>query len=150
MRVLTLLVLLCGLFLQTHAQVGAEHSGLNTQAAELFAAGNYAEALPLYSQLVSLYPRDAELNYRFGTCALLGGEEKATAIKHLNFGARKGGPVEAWYYLGLAHHRNYDFQAAEEACVTFQRKADDKLESHSGSPPDGYVSQRKGPAFKHY
>ncbi|MGB0137591.1 MAG: hypothetical protein ACPF83_10170 [Flavobacteriales bacterium] len=129
MRVLTLLVLLCGLFLQTHAQVGAEHSGLNTQAAELFAAGNYAEALPLYSQLVSLYPRDAELNYRFGTCALLGGEEKATAIKHLNFGARKGGPVEAWYYLGLAHHRNYDFQAAEEAYVTFQRKADDKLES---------------------
>ena len=69
MRVLTLLVLLCGLFLQTHAQIGAEHSGLNTQAAELFAAGKYAEALPLYSQLVSLYPRDAELNYRFGTCA---------------------------------------------------------------------------------
>lgn len=129
MRVLTLLVLLCGLFLQTHAQVGAEHSGLNTQAAELFAAGKYAEALPLYSQLVSLYPRDAELNYRFGTCALLGGEGKATAIKHLNFGARKGGPVEAWYYLGLAHHRNYDFQAAEEAYVTFQRKADDKVES---------------------
>ncbi len=128
MRALTLLLLLCGLFLQTHAQVGAEHSGLNTQAAELFAAGKYAEALPLYSQLVSLYPRDAELNYRFGTCALLGGEEKATAIKHLNFGARKGGPVEAWYYLGLAHHRNYDFQAAEEAYITFQRKADNKVE----------------------
>ena len=127
MRGLILLLCTFALVLQMQAQVRTEHEPMAQTALELFEARSYEQALPLYSQLVSLYPRDAELNFRFGACALLGGEEKSTAIKHLNFGARKNGPTEAWYYLGLAHHRNYDFKAAEEAYETFKRKADEKL-----------------------
>lgn len=43
------------------------------QANELFSNDDYQGALPLYAQLVSVHPADAEYNYRFGVCTLFGG-----------------------------------------------------------------------------
>ena len=42
------------------------------EAAALYKAGNYVKALPLYSQLLSLNPKDPYYSYRFGVCLLYG------------------------------------------------------------------------------
>ena len=58
---------------------------LRARADALFAEERYAEALSLYSQLVSLAPGDRQLNYRFGTCVLHGGGDREKAIGFLKY-----------------------------------------------------------------
>ena len=42
------------------------------EAAGLFREGDFVKALPLYSQLLSLDPKNPDLNYHFGVCLLQG------------------------------------------------------------------------------
>jgi|GEM_PF-1017586 len=98
------------------------------RAADHFESGAYTKALPMYSQLLSLNPESPEYNFRFGACAIYGGKDKGTAVKHLIYATKKGvTDARAWYFLGLAHHLNYEFKEAENAYREFGRKADTKL-----------------------
>ena len=46
---------------------------------------NYAVALPLYSQLLSLNQKDPKLNYRYGVCLLMADKDKTSAYNYLEF-----------------------------------------------------------------
>jgi hypothetical protein len=101
---------------------------VRAQADQLFQEQRFAEAMPLYSQLVSLTPSDRTLNYRFGACLLHGSADKEQAIGHLKFAtdAPTTEPL-AWYWLGRAYHLNYRFKEAQTAYQRFLGTADKKL-----------------------
>ena len=117
---LSLLLPLLGL-----AQGGDQQ--LRAKADALFDEQRFAEAYPLYSQLVSLTPGDRDLNYRFGTCTLFGNEDKEAAIGHLKFATESPAtPPMAWYWLGRAYHLNYRFKEAQVAYQRFLGTGDKK------------------------
>ena len=101
---------------------------LRVKADALFTEGRFAEAYPLYSQLVSLSPSDHELNYRFGACTLYGGDDKEKAIGHLKFACENPTtPPLAWYFLGRAYHLAYRFKEALAAYERYKGTADRKV-----------------------
>jgi epidermal growth factor receptor substrate 15 len=126
----TLIVMLLMFSFPGFAQLDKEHEKLLAEADNLFEQSLYLEAHPLYSQLVSLYPKNADFNFKFGTCALYSGGDKEAAIKHLSFATAKGAKVESYYFLGKAYHLNYQFKLAMDAYKDFNRKADDKLKAN--------------------
>ena len=122
---ITGIFLLLFLPLLGHSQGGDEQ--LRAKADGLFNERRYAEAAPLYSQLVSLSPADRDLNYRYGTTLLFSGEDKEKAIGHLKFAV--GSPAiapAAWYWLGRAYHLNYRFKDALSAYQQYRGVADKK------------------------
>jgi hypothetical protein len=98
---------------------------LRTKADALFDQGKYAEALPLYSQLVSLEPQDHDLNYRLGACSIYGKDSKPKAIGFLKY-AVKGPSTSpmAWYFLGRAYQLDYRFSEAMDAYGHFKGTAE--------------------------
>lgn len=107
------------------AQAGDQQ--LRAKADALFDEQRFAEAMPLYSQLVSLSPGDRKLNYHYGTCLLFGGDDKEKAIGHLKFATEDPGiPTMAWYWLGRAYHLNYRFKDAQAAYQRFVGTGDKK------------------------
>lgn len=109
------------------AQVSKEHEDLLKEANTLFEESSYVTAHPLFSQLVSLYPKNSDFNFKFGACALYNGDKKETAIKHLTYATKKGADPRSFYHLGRAYHLNYEFKAAKEAYQDFSRKIDPKI-----------------------
>jgi len=101
---------------------------LEKQANELFESGKYAEAMPLYSQLLSLNPTDANYNYKYGATALFGdADKKEEAVKFLKFATKKGGiDKKSWFFLGRAYHLNYQFANAIDAYETYREDASEK------------------------
>ncbi len=113
---------------------------LRAKADALFNERRFAEAMTMYSQLVSLAPADRELNYRFGTCLLHSGDDKEKAIGFLKYAtADPAGPSAAWYWLGRAYHLNYRFKEAQQAYQRFRGTGDKKaLEEW---PVEGFEQQ---------
>ncbi|MDD3877697.1 MAG: hypothetical protein PHT69_13835, partial [Bacteroidales bacterium] len=97
----------------------------------LFKNENYVAALPLYSQLLSLYPRDHMYNYKFGVCMLMADKrDMLKPLQYLEFAVQlEEIPPEAYYYLGLAYHYNYRFSEAIRAYNTFLQKSSRRLQS---------------------
>ncbi|MEO8589687.1 MAG: hypothetical protein ABI432_09990 [Flavobacteriales bacterium] len=100
---------------------------LRAKADVLFEEQHFAEALPMYSQIVSLSPSDRQLNYRFGTCLLFDGEDKEKAVSYLKYATEDPAiPAPAWYWLGRAYHLSYRFKEAEAAYQRFRGTGDNK------------------------
>ena len=100
---------------------------LRAKADALFKERRFAEAMTMYSQLVSLSPGDRELNFRFGTCLLHSGEDKEKAISYLKYATDDpAAPSAAWYWLGRAYHLNYRFKEAQSAYQRFRGTGDKK------------------------
>lgn len=120
--------ILLALFLPILALGQGGDQQVRAKADQLFAEQRFAEAMPLYSQLVSLNPSDRALNYRFGACLLFGSADKEPAVGHLKFAteAPDTDPI-AWYWLGRAYHLNYRFKEAQVAYQRFLGTADKKL-----------------------
>lgn len=112
--------------INVNAQYNSEEE-LKKAADEFFLAKDYVKSLPLYSQLLSLYPKDPNYNYKYGTSFFFAKREKDDALKFLKFAASKPNvdPV-AYYYLGLVNHHNYQFSAAEANYKKFKEKASSK------------------------
>jgi len=127
-RIMTRLAVI--LFLLLFALPASPQGGdqqVRAKADQLFNEQRFAEAMPLYSQLVSLSPADRVLNYRFGACLLFSGEDKEKAIAPLKFATGDPGiPAEAWYWLGRAYHLNYRFKEAQQAYQRFVGTGDKK------------------------
>lgn len=120
--VLTAVLIACCVQAQGGDQV------LLAEAEALFEKGEYAKAHPMYSQLVSLSPRDHELNYKYGACILYGDDDKSKAIGYLKFAT--SGPATsnlAWYFLGRAYQLDYQFAEAISAYQHYRGTADKKL-----------------------
>ncbi len=97
-------------------------SEIRENADELFEKEAYVEATPLYLQLLNLYPTDAELNFKYGTCSLFNDDkEKIDALKFLN-AATKTATVDprAFYFKGKALHLNYQFDEAKKFYKIYQ------------------------------
>jgi hypothetical protein len=131
-----ILVLLLQPTLEIKAQTDAAHeteARLKKAAAKYFDEGDFLEAYPLYSQLLSLYPRDPNYNYRFGACMLFTNADKNKAVDYLEFAVKQPDvEVLAYYYLGRALHLNYRFN---EAISSYQKFEDLAPSSESKKYP---------------
>jgi hypothetical protein len=115
LRFIYLLLLLFGLTFETiRAQTDfASEEEFKKQAAKLFDEEEFEKAYPLYSQLVSLYRKDPNYNFRLGVCMLYASDEKERAITFLEFATKyKEVEKEAFFYLAKAYHLNYRFDDA--------------------------------------
>ncbi len=97
---------------------------LKKRANQLFEDEQYEEAQPLFSQLLSLYPKDPNYNYKFGVCLLYSSSDKEKAISYLESASKDPkADVEVFYFLGRAYHLNYRFNEAIAAFNSFRSRA---------------------------
>lgn len=103
------------------------------QANSLFEKKDYQGALPLYAQLVSVHPENADYNFHLGVCTLFGDrKDKKKPIRYLNNAAPSmKDNAELNYYLGLAYHQNQEFANA----MKFYNQYLSKLSSGSSERP---------------
>lgn len=93
------------------------------KAKQLFEEQNYPEALPVFTDLVRLYPNDPELNYYYGACLVETGqftEQAKTALLLSN-----GSPKSNWY-LAQYYHAQRDWENAMTSYMAFQNNASEK------------------------
>ncbi len=101
---------------------------LQKKAEQLFNKEEFVDALPFYSQLLSVYPENPVYNYKFGVCTLMADRHDIKkSIKYLEFAKDKPKvDVQLYYYLGLAYHLNYQFNKAIEQYNEYIKKTDEK------------------------
>lgn len=125
----TIILAVISLYANFLAAQGNEEE-LRLKANTAFEAGLYLDAHPLYSQLVSLHPKNEDYNWRFGACTIFAGSDYETAIKHLRFASQRTTvDPRAYYYLGLAFQLNYEFDPAVKAYNNFINLGDAKLKA---------------------
>lgn len=96
---------------------------LRKQAESLFKDDDFAAALPLFSQLLSLYPKDPNFNYKYGVCLLYAKENKEKPLPYLMFAVGKEDvDDDIYYHLGKAYHLNYRFDDAIAQYNIFKQK----------------------------
>lgn len=105
------------------AQTNAvSESDLKKKADKSYSAGEYDAAMPLYSQLLSLYPKDASYNYRYGVCVMQAGKEKVNAVSFLEFASTQPNiDADVWYYLGKGYMLAANFQGAQKSFEKFRQ-----------------------------
>jgi hypothetical protein len=95
----------------TYGQATVEETKKN--ANKYFENEEYDLAYKLYSQLVSNFPKDVELNFRLGVCMIYSEPDKKKCLPYLQFAVSKPeAPKEAKFYYGKANHINYLFDEA--------------------------------------
>jgi hypothetical protein len=117
-----LITLLCAMsvffaFTQTEDEVKEKSS-------VLFDEQKFVEATPYYLRLLSLQPKNATYNYRYGTCLLFNASKKQESLRYLKF-AVTDPLVEplAHFYMGRAFHLNYLFKDAIDSYENFKKIA---------------------------
>ncbi|MGB3946483.1 MAG: hypothetical protein WBM13_00745 [Bacteroidia bacterium] len=98
---------------------------LKKEATKLFENEEFVKAYPLYTQLVSLYKKDPDYNYRLGVCMLYTVEDKEKAIPYLQLALKSPNEIEkeAYFYLAKAYHLNYRFDDAIRQYKTYKKVA---------------------------
>ncbi len=98
---------------------------LRKEADRLFEEDEFTKAYNLFTQLVSLYPKDAELNYKLGVCMLYSEADKKKCFSYLKLAAlnTKDAPKDALFYYGKAFHINYMFDEAINYYDQYKRVA---------------------------
>src|SRR6187431_2992618 len=100
-RILFSLALLFSVTVSFAQKSPSSESDLKKQAEKLFEKESYQEAAPMYSQLLSLYPREAVYNYRYGVCLIMSGQDKTGAASYLQAAAKnKDTDPDVHFYLG--------------------------------------------------
>lgn len=89
-----------------------EEIKLEEKAFALFKEEKYSEALPLMSQLLSMYPKEANYNFGYAVCLIETNQQTEKAIKYLQYADSKSQNPLIKYYLGRAYHLNYKFEEA--------------------------------------
>jgi len=93
-------------------------------AEKLFSARDYVKATPLFSQLLSNYPKDPNYNYKYGVCVLYTNRDRSRCIKYLEFASRNVKmDNDVYYYLGKAYHLNLRYDDAVAAFTKYKEKA---------------------------
>ena len=126
LNIILLPLFLIGFSIYTEAQSDINSQDeLKKKANEYFEKQEYSSALPLYSQLVSIYRGDPDYNLKFGICLIYADRRDNTKpIKFLELAASKPDvDVSVYYYLGLAYHNNYRFTEAIKEYNLYKEKA---------------------------
>ena len=101
----------------TIAQTNVERQ---ERADKLFEKGQYVEATKDYLHLLSLKPKDYDLNFKYGTCLLYNSNRKSEAIRYLNYAILdESVDPRAYYFHGMALHLNYQFAEAQRSYGTY-------------------------------
>lgn len=117
-----LLIIFISLVANAQNNFGSEKE-LRKQADNFFKNDDYAACLPLYSQLLSLYPKDPNFNYKYGVCLLYAKENKEKPLPYLIFAIGKEDvDDDIYYHLGKAYHLNYRFDEAIAQYNIFKQK----------------------------
>ena len=96
---------------------------IKENAEEFFEQEEYVQATPLYLRLLSLNPKDADYNFRYGTCLLFNSYQKKEAIRYLNFAVKEPEiDPRAFYFHGRALHLNYQFEDAKRSYEKYRNK----------------------------
>lgn len=123
---LAFLYVLLSFFLSSAAfsQVKDEDE-LKKQANTLFEAEDYNASYKLYSQLVSLYPKDPEYNYRLGVCMLFTEPDKKKPFIYFQNALKNPAeaPKDAKFYLAKTYHVNYKFDDAIKLYTEYKQTA---------------------------
>jgi epidermal growth factor receptor substrate 15 len=120
-------IMLLGFFCLAGQPLHAQEELLKKEAAELFDKGDFAAAMPKYSQLLANYPKDPNYNYRFGVCMLYGNADKARSLQYLEFASKSpDAETDVWFYLGRAYHLNYRFDDAIRAYSKYRELAGER------------------------
>ncbi len=87
---------------------------LKKQAEKHFEDEEYNLAYKLYAQLVSLYPKDPNYNYKLGVCMLYTEPDKKKPYSYLQIATKNpaDAPKDAKFYLAKTYHVNYRFDEA--------------------------------------
>jgi len=89
-----------------------------------FEEEEYGDAYKLYSQLVSLYPKDPEYNYRLGVCMLYTEPDKKKPYSYLQLACKSTDvPKDAKFYLAKTYHINYKFDEAIKLYEEYKKTA---------------------------
>jgi hypothetical protein len=91
-----------------------------------FTQGNYSDAYNYFKRMLELYPKDPTYNYYAGICLLHIDHNPDKALRALRYASTQDVPDDVYFYLGLAYHRNYQFNKALENYSWFQEKATKK------------------------
>lgn len=98
---------------------GKTEQQLEQEAFTFFDSEEYQKALPLYRELINVYPQDPEYNYYLGVCQVELNENIKEAIQHLKIASTKNVNASVPYYLGRAFHMTYQFNSAIRYYRTF-------------------------------
>jgi epidermal growth factor receptor substrate 15 len=115
----SVIIFLCLVFagFQAFAQTNEER---RERADKLFEKEQYVEATKDYLHLLSLEPRSADLNFRYGACLLFNSNKKNESIRYLSFAVTEPNiDSRAFYFHGLALHLNYQFAEAQRSYGTY-------------------------------
>ncbi|MCX6292220.1 MAG: hypothetical protein NT126_10720 [Bacteroidetes bacterium] len=97
---------------------------LKKQAERKYGNNDYPGALPLYSQLLSLYPKNPEYNFHYGVCLLLSSHDKAASVSYLETATKFPKlDEEVFFYLGKAYMLTGSFNEALAAFDQFKKRA---------------------------
>ena len=80
---------------------------------------DYQEAYKGFSQLLSLYPGEKSFRYYFGVCNIILRQDIKRGINLMEQSAEEG-IHEAYLYLGIAHHKQYNFSKAAENYLKYK------------------------------
>lgn len=96
---------------------------LKKQAEKHFEEEDYNLAYKLYSQLVSLYPKDPDYNYKLGVCMLFTEPDKKKPYSYLQIATRNptDAPKDALFYLAKTYHVNYRFDDAIKSYTDYKK-----------------------------
>lgn len=98
---------------------------LKKEALKAFEDEDYARAYKMYSQLVSLYPKDPDYNYHLGVCMLYIEPDKKKPFSYLQIAVNnpKDAPKDAKFFLAKAYHYNYRFDDALKLYNEYKQNA---------------------------
>ena len=96
---------------------------LKKQAGQYFEDEDYNLAYKLYAQLVSLYPKDPEYNYKLGVCMLFTEPDKKKPYSYLQIATKNpnDAPKDALFYLAKTTHVNYKFDEAIKLYTEYKK-----------------------------
>jgi tetratricopeptide (TPR) repeat protein len=139
-RVFFLLFLLYLPFTNSFSQARLENRNTFFQAENFVLYEEYKEALPLYMQLVRIYPNNYNFRYRIGQCLinLPGRKSEAIsyledAVKHIDPKYKEGrfkeenAPYDSYYYLANAYRINNQLTKALATYELFKQNLDPKI-----------------------
>ena len=89
------------------------------EAKEMYRAGDFAGALPVFLDAYKTKPKDASLNQWIGVCLIQEGRQDE-AVKYLKY-AHDRGVAEAPRYLAELAFYDYDFDKAEDYIARYEK-----------------------------
>jgi len=102
---------------------------MKSNADKLFDNEQYVEATSLYLRVLSLEPRNSDLNFKYGACLLYNSNQKKDALKYLNYSVTDEQiDPRAFYFRGRAMHLDYQFEEARKQYEIYQSKIGGKYD----------------------